>query len=203
MTFAYTRVLAAVALVLALPLAACGGGLAAVGAGVAGAALPSARTQQGEETREVRVTGEVREVDELQQRILLTTEDGRSGSVRYDGGTVVVRQQQQYPVRTLERGDGVVVEARQDPQGIIRAVRIDVHRAAADARREVAGTVIRIDAETRELVVGTEDGEVTVWLPSDAPTALAERFRALAEGDEVRVEATSVTGGRLFIHRFP
>jgi hypothetical protein len=201
MSFSYMRRLAALA--LALPLAACGGGLAAVGAGVAGAALPAARSQQAEESREVQLTGEVREVDELQQRILLTAEDGRSGSVRYDGGTVVVRQQQHYPVRTLERGDGVVVQARQDAQGIIHAVRIDVHRPAAEARREVAGTVVRIEVDTRELVVATADGEVMVWLASDAPAELAERFSALAEGDDVRVEATPVAGGRLYIHRFP
>jgi hypothetical protein len=191
------------ALILALPLAACGGGLAAVGAGVAGAALPSARSQQADEDRTVQVTGEVREVDELQQRILLTTEDGRSGSVRYDGGTLVVRDQQHYPVRTLARGDGVVVQARQDAQGVILAVRIDVHRPAAEARREIAGTVARLDVEEGSLAIATTEGEGTVWLPSDAPPELAERFRGLEEGEEVRLEVTPTASGRLYIHRFP
>lgn len=190
-------------LVPALTFAAtgCGAGLAAVGANVAGAALPAARGQDTER----RISAEIREVDALQHRIVVTTDDGRAGSVRYDGATVVVRQQQHHPVATLEPGDRVLIQARQDGQGQLVAVRIDVHQpvrpGVADVM-DVTGSVNRIDHDAGILVVTTGTGDVTVSIPATAPRATLDYFRGLRQGAAVRLEAVPAAGGVLEIHRF-
>ena len=76
----WTAIRMAFLLPLLSPVAGCGGGLAAIGSGVAGAALPAARGESSHPVHEGQVIGEVLELDELQRRIVLTTDDGRSGS---------------------------------------------------------------------------------------------------------------------------
>lgn len=190
-------------LVPALTLAAtgCGTGLAAVGANVAGAALPAARGQDTDR----QISAEVREVDALQHRIVVTTDDGRTGTVRYDGATVVVLRQQHHPVSTLEPGDRVLIQARQDGQGQLVAVRIDVHqpvRAGAADVVDVAGSVGRVDHEAGILVITTATGDVTVSIPATAPQATLDYFRGLRPGAAVRLEAVPAADGALEIHRF-
>ncbi|HEU5208389.1 MAG TPA: hypothetical protein VFU06_03175 [Longimicrobiales bacterium] len=123
-------------LVLLVPATACGGGLAAIGSGVAGAALPAALGESKQAVQQGQVTGKLLELDELQQRIVLTTDDGRRGSVLYDSGTIVVYRQEHHPIDFLRAGDRVVVQTRQEGSGPVLAARIDVHResgAAGDA----------------------------------------------------------------------
>ena len=122
-------------LALFLPATACGGGLAAIGSGVAGAALPAALGESKQAVQEGQVTGKLLELDELQQRIVLTTDDGRSGSVLYDSGTIVVYRQERHPIDFLRPGDRIVVQTRRQDSGPVQAVRIDVHReiGAAEA----------------------------------------------------------------------
>jgi hypothetical protein len=68
---------------------------------------------------------EVVEVDELQRRIRVTTDDGRTGTVLYDGNTLVVREGQHVTVRTLAPGEPVVIQVERS-DGQLYAVRIDV-----------------------------------------------------------------------------
>jgi hypothetical protein len=136
MTGTYFRTTARLAalLVILVPATACGGGLAAIGSGVAGAALPAARGAPDEPVQEGQVTGELLEIDELQRRLVLTTDDGRSGSVLYDSDTKVVHRQEHHAIAFLERGDRVVIQTRQRGSGPVQAVRVDVHREVGSAR---------------------------------------------------------------------
>lgn len=120
---------------LLLPATGCGGGLAAIGSGVAGAALPAALGESKQAVQEGQVTGKLLELDELQQRIVLTTDDGRSGSVLYDSGTIVVYRQERHPIDFLRPGDRIVVQTRQQDSGPVQAVRIDVHRESGAAEQ--------------------------------------------------------------------
>jgi hypothetical protein len=196
---------------LASSLTACGGGLVGIGSAIAGATLPAARDQSADETRQIQLSAEVREIDELQRRILVTTDDGRSGTVLYDAATLVVQREVHIPIRDLNRGDRIVVRARQDSHGLVHAERIDVQQPvapqdapppAAPVVQEHAGTVSRIDLENGSLVLATTAGTVTLWLPDDAPQATRDYFRRLRAGDDVRLEAAAAAAGRLEIYRF-
>lgn len=190
------------AAVLGLATTSCGGGIAAIGASAAGAALPAAR---GQETLR-QISAEVRDVDALQRRIQVTTEDGRTGTVRYDDATVVVRRQEHHPVTSLEPGDRVLIQARQDAQGQLTAARIDVHQpartAAIEAVRIVAGSIASIDHDEGFLVVTTEAGAVRVTVPATSPQATLDYFRRLVPGAAVRLEAVPAADETLEIHRF-
>lgn len=128
----WTAIRMAFLLPLLSPVAGCGGGLAAIGSGVAGAALPAARGESSHPVHEGQVSGEVLELDELQRRIVLTTDDGRSGSLLYDANTIVVHQQEHHPIDFIRSGDRVVIQTRQEGNGPVMAVRIDVHRQSGE-----------------------------------------------------------------------
>lgn len=188
---------------LALAATACSSGLVALGANVAGAALPAPRDRE----TEVRFGAQIREVDALQHRLVVTTDDGRTGTVRYDNATVIVRDQEHHPVSILEPADRVLIQARQDSQGQLIAARIDLHQPARTGVEEVevtevAGSILRADHEAGVLVVTTATGDVTVSIPSTAPQATLAYFRRLRVGGAVRLEAVPAAAGGLEIHRF-
>jgi hypothetical protein len=79
---------------------------------------------------------EVQQVDAGNQRIYVRTQQGQSGAVRFDGQTVVVYRQQQYPVTALERGDIVVMQLQQLSQNELYASRIDVTQSEQERTGE-------------------------------------------------------------------
>lgn len=111
------------AAVLALALVtapACGSPLLTLGSTLADAAFSSDSAERGQ------LVAEVVEVDELQRRIRVTTEDGRTGTVIYDQNTVVIRDQQNYTVRTLRPGDLLLIQVERNGDGHLYATRVDV-----------------------------------------------------------------------------
>lgn len=105
---------------LALAVPACGSPLLTLGSTLADAAFPSDSAERGQ------LLAEVVEVDELQRRIRVTTEDGRTGTVVYDQNTVVVREQQHRPVRTIQPGELLLIQVERNGGGHLYATRVDV-----------------------------------------------------------------------------
>ena len=194
---------------LALPvLAGCSGGLGNLGAigDILGAGMPGGGPQQGQ------LAAEVQQVDTQRQLIQVRTEDGQSGSVRFDQNTQVVYQQQQYPVTALERGDVVVMQIQQDSQGNLYASRVDVRQSVqertgqgstgAGQLQQVAGQVRQIDRDRGLFELQTQYGAVTVSLPFNASQAAVQYFNRLRTGDSVRLEGTPLGNGRIELYRF-
>jgi hypothetical protein len=69
---------------------------------------------------------QVQQIDPRSQRLYVRTQQGQTGSVLFDGQTVVVYNQRQYPVTALEPGDVVVLQLHQVSQSELYASRIDV-----------------------------------------------------------------------------
>jgi len=90
----------------------------------------------GTQQQQSQLQAEVQQVDASSQRIYVRTQQGQSGAVRFDGQTVVVYRQQQYPVTALERGDIVVMQLHQLSQNELYASRIDVTQSAQERTGE-------------------------------------------------------------------
>lgn len=93
---------------------------------------PGAQQQQ----QQTQLQAEVQQVDASRQQIHVRTQQGQSGAVRFDGQTIVVYRQQQYPVTALERGDIVVMQLHQVSQNELYASRIDVTQSAQERTGE-------------------------------------------------------------------
>ena len=105
--------------------AAGGGGLGGLGdilGSVMGGAAGTQQPQQQSQT----VQAEVQQLDTQRQRLSIRTAQGQTGSVLYDQRTLVVYQQQQYPVTALERGDIVNMQLLQTSQNQLYVARVDV-----------------------------------------------------------------------------
>lgn len=182
-------------LALALATTACaGGGLGALGDILTGggAGQPAGGN----------LTAEIQEVREQQQQIIVRTQEGQEGAVLFDQNTQVVYQNQQYPVRALERGDIVemriqevqqgyytdliqVVQSVQDRQGDTTGSQTDLYR--------VEGTIGRIDLGQWMFTLDmTQGGTVSVYIPSTAPSSDRDHLRQYQPGDYVRVEVRPV-----------
>jgi len=110
--------LAAIA-AIALAVPACGSPLLSLGSSLADAAFSSPSAERGQ------LVAEVVEVDELQRRIRVTTDDGRTGSVIYDQNTVVVRDDRNHTVRTIRPGEVLLIQVERNGGGLY-ATRVDV-----------------------------------------------------------------------------
>jgi hypothetical protein len=202
MAFAHIRRLTATAAVLALTTGCSSAGALGSVADVLGTVLG-----QPAGTGQAQVSVEIRGVNTQQQSIQVATQDGQTGSVRYDANTVVVYRNQQYPVTALERGDLAVITV-QDVQGTTYVSRVDVQTSAQDrtgsgsALVQMSGRVTSINHNGGTFVVRTGGGDVTVTLPYNAPQATVNYFHQLRVGHDVRLEATMVASGRAEIHRF-
>jgi hypothetical protein len=197
------RQLAAVA--AAVAMTGCGGNTLGTLGDVLGSVIgtPAGAGGQGQ------VAAEIRAVDGRQQVIQVTTQEGQTGSVRFDRNTVVVYQQQQYPVTALERGDLVVLHL-QDMQGTLYTPRIDVQQSVRDRAgtgtgtgvMQVAGRVAQVDQNAGAFVLQSQNGNVTISLPLNAPQATVDYFRRLRVGNNIRVEVTQSATGRVEVYRF-
>jgi hypothetical protein len=188
----------------AVAISACGGNTLGTLGDVLGGVLgtPAGQGGQGQ------VAVEIQSVSAQQQVVHVRTQDGQTGGVRFDQNTVVTYQQQQYPVTALERGDLVVMHL-QDVQGSLYTPRIDVQQSVQDrggsstgSLVQINGRIAQIDQNAGGMVVQAQNGNVTVYLPSNAPQATVDYFRRLRVGDNVRAEVTQSATGRVEIHRF-
>jgi hypothetical protein len=152
------------------------------------------------------VAVEIRGVNTQQQTLQVATQDGQSGAVRYDQNTVVIYRQQQYPVTALERGDLAVIHV-QDVQGSAYVSRIEVTQSARERTGsggvvQMAGRVAQVNQNASAFVLQTNRGNITIYLPVNAPQATVNYFRQLRAGDQVQLEATMISSDRAEIYRF-
>jgi hypothetical protein len=155
------------------------------------------------------VVVEVQQIDTRQQLIQVRTQEGQTGSVSYDANTMVVYQQQQYPVTALERGDIVALQLQERSQGGYYASRIDVQQSVRERTGQVAGQaqqfagqVGQIDHSRGIFELRMQAGTVTVTLPFNAPQATVQHFNSLRTGHTVRIEGQHLGDGRVELHRF-
>jgi hypothetical protein len=198
------RLASLAALMATLP--ACGGAnLGALGDILGGVAGGGAGAQQGQ------LLAEVQSVDAGQQRIVVRTEQGQTGSVRFDQNTVVVYRQQQYPVTALERGDIARMQVQQTTDNQIYASRIDVEQSVQERTGQVggqgqlqqlAGRVGQVDHDRGTFQLQMQNGTIIVGLPYNPARETNDRFLRLRSGDSVRVEGVFSETGRLELTRF-
>ena len=178
------------------------GGLADILGAVGGGA---GQQQQGQ------LTAEVQQVNTSQQSIRIRTQDGQTGAVLYDQNTVVVYQQQQYPVTALEAGDVANFQLQQAPNNNLYAARIDVVQSVQERTGQtgsgqlyqLAGRVGNVDQSRGIFELQTQtSGVILVSLPNNPSSAVADRFRRLRTGDSVGVEGHMVAQGRVELTRF-
>lgn len=198
----------ATAFMMTLP-ACAGNELGALGdvlGGVLNPAGGAGGAQQGE------VLVEVESVNTQQRSIQVRTDQGERGAVLYDESTVVVYQQQQYPVTALERGDVALMQIQQIDQNRIYASRIDVQQSVQERDGQaqqgsgqliqMSGRVGVVDHQRGFFDLQTQQGTYTVFVPSSAGAANTEYFHRLQTGSSVTVEGTLTDTSRLNLHRF-
>lgn len=83
----------------------------------------------GGQQQQSRIDAEIQQVDASRGAIYVRTQDGQTGTIRVDNNTMVVYNNQRYPVTSLERGDLVRIEVQQTQNNELYASRIDVLRS--------------------------------------------------------------------------
>jgi hypothetical protein len=195
-------------------------GCAGTNLGALGDILGGAMGGMGGQQQNGQILAEVQGVDTRQQVIQLRTEQGQTGNVLFDQNTMVVYQNQQYPVTALERGDVAYFQLQQTQQGATYASRIEVQQSVQERTgqstgntgnggtygnqqvMQLYGTVGRIDYNQGWFELRTQQGTATVTLPYNAGDATTDYFRRLRTGQSVRLEGTNLGNGRVELYRF-
>ena len=203
---ALQRILAQVAVLASLVLGACSNA-AAIGdvlGGVLGGG--GAQAQSGQ------VAGTIAGVNTQSQQIGLTTSDGQTVGLLFDGNTKVVYQNQLYPVTALERGDEVVMRVQTTQDGGYYTDSVVVTRSVTGAGsssggsanvQALQGTVRQVDRTNGLFALETGNGVVlTVSLPYNVSNADANRFRNLRTGEHVRIYGVYLNNSRVELRQF-
>ncbi len=203
-----TRQLAATATFAAMLSACAGSNLGGIG-DILGGVLNQGGTAQPQPSQAV---VEVQSIDNQQQTIYVRTEQGESGSVRFDQNTVVVYQQQQYPVSALERGDIATMQLQQIAQNQLYTPRIDVQQSAQERAGQsptaggqlwqLTGRVGPVDHQRGFFELQTSEGSYTVVLPQNAGPATTDYFHRLRSGNTVQIEGTLSGNATIQLYRF-
>lgn len=200
---------ALVALALSTLSGCAGTNLGALGDILGGVMNPGGGQQQQQQGQ---VVAEIQSVDTRQQVIQIRTQQGQTGSVFFDQNTVVIYQQQQYPVTALERGDVASIQIQQTSQNQLYASRIDVQQSVQERSgqtsgangqlQQLSGRVGQIDHERGMFQLQTQQGTLVVTLRYNPGQATTDYFRRLRTGDNVRVEGVHTGNGRFELSRF-
>ncbi len=84
----------------------------------------------GQRQQQQQMDAEIQQVDANSGRLYVRTQDGQNGTIRVDNNTMVVFNNQRYPVTSLERGDVVRIQLQQTQNNELYAARIDVLRSS-------------------------------------------------------------------------
>ena len=148
------------------------------------------------------IVGEVARLNTSSRQIHLRATESRTRVVGYSANAQVVYRGRDYAVTQLEPGDLVAMQVNQDSRGNYHTDLIRVQESSRDrnqSRRGDAspgsgiqtldGRVEQLDFQRRSFEIRDQSRErVIVSLPSDAERSDVDRFRALRDGDYVRVE---------------
>ena len=191
-------------------LSGCGGNLGALGDILGG--MGGGQQGQGQGQLVVEIQG----VDERRQSIQVRTQDGRTGTVRYDQNTQVIYRQQQYPVTALERGDVAEIQVQQLQNNEIYAQRVLVQQSVQERTgqagatpqgtvgqmQQLSGRVGQVNGQAGLFELQTASGTITVSLPANATAQTVNRFRTLRQGESVTLEGSWVSAGMVELYRF-
>ena len=145
---------------------------------------------------------EIDRVDTSSREIHLRPDDSRNRVVGYSADARVLYLGREYPLDQLESGDKVSMQLKQDSRGKSYTDLVRIHESKRDrdqSRSEifrpgtgiqtVDGRVEQLDFQRRSFELRDQSRErVIVSLPSNAERSDVDRFRALRDGDYVRVE---------------
>lgn len=146
------------------------------------------------------IFAEIDRVDISSHEIHLRPDDSRNRVVGYSADARVLYLGREYRIAQLESGDKVSMQLKQDSRGKSYTDLVRVHESKRDQSRgeiirpgtgiqTVDGRVEQLDFQRRSFEIRDQSTErVIVSLPSDAQRSDVERFRALRDGDYVRVE---------------
>jgi hypothetical protein len=148
------------------------------------------------------IVATVERLDTGSREISLRPNDGRTRVVGYSTDARVMYRGREYPVSQLEVGDVVAMQLRQDSRGNSYTDLIRVQESIRDRNQSrggvtspgpgiqtLDGRVEQLDVQRRSFEIRDQSRElVVVSLPSNARTSDVDRFRALRDGDYVRVE---------------
>jgi hypothetical protein len=173
---------------------------------VLGGVLGGGRAQSGQ------VAGTIAGVNTQSQQIGLTTTDGQTVGLLFDGNTKVVYQNQLYPVTALEQGDQVVMRVQTTQDGgyytdsvfVTRSVTGGSSSAGGSANvQALQGTVRQIDRTNGLFALETGNGVMlTVSLPYNVSRADASRFTNLRTGEHVRIYGVYLNNSRVELRQF-
>ena len=198
------RFTAGAAAIAVMALGACSG---ASGIGdILGGVLGGGQAQSGQ------VAGTIAGVNTQSQQIGLTTQDGQTVGLLFDGNTRVVYQNRLHPVTALERGDEVVVRVQSTQDGGYYTDSVFVTRSvtsggsssgSAGNVQALQGTVRQIDRTNGLFALETGNGVVlTVSLPYNVTNADANRFRNLRTGEHARLYGVYLNNSRVELRQF-
>jgi hypothetical protein len=158
----------------------------------------------------------VERVNTRSREINLRPNDGRTRVVGYSTDTRVMYRGREYPVSQLEAGDIVAMQLRQDSRGNSYTDLIRVQESIRDRDQSrggiirpgtgiqtVDGRVEQVDFQRSSFEIRDQSRErVIVSLPYNARRSDVDRFRALQEGDYVRVEGRFLDRERFELENF-
>ena len=98
--------------------------------GTIGNVLGSVLGGMGGQQQQNQIEAQIEQVDLNSGRLYVRTRDGQQGTVRVDNQTMVVFNNQRYPVTSLERGDVVRIQIQQTRNNELYATRVDVIQSA-------------------------------------------------------------------------
>jgi hypothetical protein len=205
-----TRASAGFALVFALTVSA--------GCSDNNIALVGRDTLPGRETLPVpdEIVATVERLDTSSSEIHLRGTDSRSRVVGYTADARVVFRGREYPVTQLEAGDVVAMQLKQDSRGNSYTDLIRIQENIRDRNLDrgditspgtgiqtVDGRVEQLDLKRRSFEIRDPSRErVIVSLPDNARRSDVDRFRALREGDYVKVEGRFLDRERFELETF-
>ncbi len=176
---------------------------------VLGGVLGGGQAQSGQ------VAGTIAGVNTQSQQIGLTTTDGQTVGLLFDGNTKVVYQNQLYPVTALERGDEVVMRVQTTQDGGYYTDSVFVTRSVTSGGssggsaggsanvQALQGTVRQIDRTNGLFALETGNGVMlTVSMPYNVSTADANKFRNLRTGEHVRIYGVYLNNSRVELRQF-
>ncbi len=148
------------------------------------------------------IFAEIARVDSGSRQLHLRPEDSRDRTVGYSADARVLYRGREYSIAQLERGDKVSMQLKQDSRGNSYTDLIRVQETIQDRNQSrrgddgpesrmqtLDGRVEQLDFQRRSFEIRDQSREaVIVSLPSDAQRPDVDRFRALRDGDYVRVE---------------
>ena len=162
------------------------------------------------------VVGEVVRLDRSSREIHLRATDNRTRVVGYSADAQVLYRGREYSLTQIESGDVVAMQVKQDSRGNSYTDLIRVQESVQDRYQSRSGStspgsrietldgrVEQLDFPRRSFGIRDQSRErIIVSLPSNAQRSDVDRFRALRDGDYVRIEGRFLDRDRFELDRF-